>query len=170
MRRSQSTDLGSSPRVWGTLKLGNAEIWVGRFIPTCVGNMPMKTAVQTPKTVHPHVCGEHVIGGSAQKIGGGSSPRVWGTFLRCAKRCARCTVHPHVCGEHSNDQKNENDLYGSSPRVWGTYLPPASVQHLQRFIPTCVGNIPPIACACSSPPVHPHVCGEHQQSASWSST
>ncbi len=34
----------------------------------------------------------------------------------------------------------------------------------ERFIPTCVGNIDWKLLSSSRPPVHPHVCGEHEMS------
>ena len=51
---------GSSPRVWGT-RYGKAAIHaLLRFIPTCVGNTRAPDEGDDDRTVHPHVCGEHV--------------------------------------------------------------------------------------------------------------
>jgi len=71
------------------------------------------------------------------------------------------SVHPHVCGEHFLITKGQNRQYGSSPRVWGTFLNNPSHKISERFIPTCVGNIPASCQVLLMPSVHPHVCGEH---------
>ena len=70
-------------------------------------------------------------------------------------------VHPHVCGEHICGKTNIRTKIGSSPRMWGTCGEQHNNRHINRFIPTYVGNIssanPPLTPAS----VHPHVCGEH---------
>ncbi len=52
---------GSSPRVWGTLRLELARLDQMRFIPTGVGNTLIQDALDMPLAVHPHGCGEHSI-------------------------------------------------------------------------------------------------------------
>jgi len=152
--------LGSSPRVWGTLDAGGCAAAYRRFIPTCVGNTVITTRIECCITVHPHVCGEHVIGYWLLVLIIGSSPRVWGTpmwlnlvngMFRFIPTCVGNTypvippfvplsVHPHVCGEHPGRPTPSRPRSGSSPRVWGTLK--WSLQGLERvrFIPTCVGN------------------------------
>ncbi len=49
----------------------------------------------------------------------GSSPRVWGKWLRPLKLYSNTTVHPHGCGENGANNADNVDVYGSSPRVWG---------------------------------------------------
>ena len=71
--------LGSSPRVWGTHTLFALRYWFRRFIPTCVGNTYLSFIRRLCKTVHPHVCGEHILKPSTAALRNGSSPRVWGT-------------------------------------------------------------------------------------------
>ena len=51
---------GSSPRVWGTRNDGKIDMLLLRFIPTCVGNTRYPKVRNLARTVHPHVCGEHV--------------------------------------------------------------------------------------------------------------
>ena len=51
---------GSSPRLWGTLCHLPAFDHVLRFIPTPVGNTRGSPAGATPRSVHPHACGEHL--------------------------------------------------------------------------------------------------------------
>ena len=152
--------IGSSPRVWGTVRRWRPTPRPHRFIPTCVGNGPGAALPESQGAVHPHVCGERSSGFLQTQILTGSSPRVWGTvdtnqhqldqerFIptcvgngsRTSSWCPRWTVHPHVCGERAHGQRQKNPSGGSSPRVWGTGT----------------------ACPCRGPvpTVHPHVCGE----------
>jgi len=133
------------------------------------------------RTVHPHVCGEHITIQSHCCSVAGSSPRVWGTYpfaechllnIRFIPTCVGnisddfqesgfVAVHPHVCGEHLGSTALSFSTAGSSPRVWGTcprpFLPAVSA----RFIPTCVGNMSLVYSGCDRRSVHPHVCGEH---------
>jgi len=78
--RQQAEANGSSPRVWGTSSAGNPHVGRIRFIPTCVGNIPITTFGMFFPSVHPHVCGEHIACVEKWELSGGSSPRVWGTF------------------------------------------------------------------------------------------
>ena len=71
------------------------------------------------------------------------------------------TVHPHVRGEHPSVFGVDPRIDGSSPRPWGTPARLALVMSRQRFIPTSVGNTVIVCSARYSPPVHPHVRGEH---------
>ena len=72
---------GSSPRVWGTCRPRRPQCVSDRFIPTCVGNIKIFACVCIFNSVHPHVCGEHILDASPKPPNHGSSPRVWGTFL-----------------------------------------------------------------------------------------
>ena len=131
---------GSSPRMWGTRTVDEYTQLRGRFIPTHVGNTTMRYSASGWTTVHPHACGEHLIGKAYRYTRSGSSPRMWGTrwsslpesTLRrfipthvgntstvLLRGCCR-TVHPHACGEHG---------WGPSPSL-----------DRYRFIPTHVGN------------------------------
>ena len=113
-------DVGSSPRVRGTLLIILSEIgWVG-IIPACAGNTsPHKSASEAVRD-HPRVCGEHLREIGSETIPMGSSPRVRGTqqlvkavgdIVGIIPACAGNTVsltmpmvgigdHPRVCGEH----------------------------------------------------------------------
>jgi len=86
------------------------------------------------------VCGEHIRYVLANQRHRGSSPRVWGT----------CVILPALAIK-----------IGSSPRVWGTYDRGGKFIGIDRFIPTCVGNIELIGFDEKEISVHPHVCGEH---------
>ena len=51
-------DIGSSPRVWGTLVNRPVMLFQMRFIPACVGNSSPARSKLSSRTVHPRVCGE----------------------------------------------------------------------------------------------------------------
>ena len=131
---------GSSPRVWGTLRVSFAFYGDKRFIPTGVGNIGGYTFSVNTAAVHPHGCGEHLPLVTKRNTRGGSSPRVWGTLMlkqhipngprfiptgvgntnALANQNGSMPVHPHGCGEHTNNARFKAKFYGSSPRVWGT--------------------------------------------------
>jgi len=139
-RCSFALNLGSSPRVWGTLSTQADDVVDSRFIPTCVGNIDVGYGKRLTPTVHPHVCGEHITKIFAHNVHIGSSPRVWGTFEYQSAASLRSrfiptcvgnisgavggltmdAVHPHVCGEHLLEFPDVMSVFGSSPRVWGT--------------------------------------------------
>ena len=175
-------DLGSSPRVRGTHKIRLARARETRFIPACAGNTVIICTTKTCITVHPRVCGEHLPVSSAGAGFIGSSPRVRGTqilsfsteyFNRFIPACAGNTpapylvpfpaaVHPRVCGEHVIIVQFFKLKIGSSPRVRGTRKPKPKRQRQSRFIPACAGNTALSITTSCNLPVHPRVCGEHQ--------
>ncbi len=61
-RSIQHTSLsaGSSPRTWGTLQINTTYFTVCRFIPTDVGNTPLRVSQKSYPAVHPHGRGEHL--------------------------------------------------------------------------------------------------------------
>ena len=172
---------GSSPRVRGTQHGGDRVFGMGRFIPACAGNTLRPRPPRCSATVHPRVCGEHIVAESANRTICGSSPRVRGTrraggvftspprFIpACAGNTAETSlaprtspVHPRVCGEHISCIRTSSGKNGSSPRVRGTQSTLAGGRPHERFIPACAGNtdlgvdVRPVAA------VHPRVCGEH---------
>ncbi len=99
------TITGSSPQAWGTLLYPKTDVYLMRFIPTGVGNMPADDDVALQ---------EH-----------GSSPQAWGTFQSCVPQQddwrfiptgvgnmlhqwwyrKNKTVHPHRRGEHTTDNR-----------------------------------------------------------------
>ena len=152
-----------------------------RFIPACAGNTRWITRNRLLNTVHPRVCGEHLILSRTAKTFCGSSPRVRGTLREAAiitassrfiPACAgntlggscwprRQPVHPRVCGEHAQMDAPTSRKNGSSPRVRGTPVIPKIMLCILRFIPACAGNTRRIFRHCEILPVHPRVCGEH---------
>ena len=67
--------------MWGTLDLSGLPYYVGRFIPTHVGNTIQLLDYCRFSAVHPHACGEHQEYLDGELVPGGSSPRMWGTLL-----------------------------------------------------------------------------------------
>ena len=152
--------VGSSPRTWGTLFLGQLVNPQVRFIPTHVGNARSCHAVRSASN--------------------GSSPRTWGTLALArrdrrwrrfipthvgnaviwAGRCRWPAVHPHARGERCCGPCLVGRPTGSSPRTWGTRgLRPARwLRH--RFIPTHVGNALVDGLRRRHCAVHPHARGE----------
>ena len=132
-----------------------------RFIPTCVGNIRPPFAHSLALPVHPHLRGEHANWRGSPRPYHGSSPPAWGTSGLCrtwtylTRFIPTCVgnisvrwtlwfclpVHPHLRGEHSVPAPNFPHTLGSSPPAWGTFIRRAGELAMQRFIPTCVGNI-----------------------------
>ncbi len=140
---------------------------LARFIPTPVGNTRARCRATGRRAVHPHARGEHQSCDSAKARHSGSSPRPWGTlcgvvsrisfsrfiptpvgntYLR-ARRLMVPPVHPHARGEHSSMPACSSCATGSSPRPWGTQRRQAQLVIVDRFIPTPVGNTPPLKLA-----------------------
>ena len=97
----------------------------------------------------------------AERVLGGSSPRMWGTpFVLLIGVCLGRFIPTHVGNTLVDTAKVEVE-YGSSPRMWGT--PPLLSPPLgtQRFIPTHVGNTKTVVDESFTLTVHPHACGEH---------
>ena len=154
------SSVGSSPRVRGTPRPRRAEPDRDRFIPACAGNTRRRPPPRRAATVHPRVCGEHVLEIAPEFLQNGSSPRVRGTRRRFDGRrprprfipaCAGNTpnahvwvpaspVHPRVCGEHVRPERRRRVRRGSSPRVRGTRADRQWYHQPRRFIPACAGN------------------------------
>ena len=71
--------IGSSPRMWGTLDPGNTMSAYCRIIPTHVGNTFRYAIHFYFNADHPHACGEHLLLSGSRLSCAGSSPRMWGT-------------------------------------------------------------------------------------------
>ena len=116
---SNKFNIGSSPRLWGTVftaQIADDDIW---FIPTPVGNGFQLETGSVATSVHPHACGERRRYYENGSHAGGSSPRLWGTvyanvfrgefqrFIPTPVGNGRtamfksddAAVHPHACGE-----------------------------------------------------------------------
>ena len=177
---------GSSPRVRGTWHPVPLEVSGRRFIPACAGNIRLRLFALLQSSVHPRVCGEHLLPERRRFVDAGSSPRVRGTYLihgpllssgRFIPACAgnipdprasalQRPVHPRVCGEHNPPESMAVISPGSSPRVRGTYECCRIIATKARFIPACAGNILAEMQCPGFHSVHPRVCGEHLQVSS----
>ena len=131
---------GSSPRMRGTRRGRCGRGVLLRLIPTYAGNTRPGKPCPSPKTAHPHVCGEHERSDRSPNQYGGSSPRMRGTrpyilYTRLKFRLIptyagntrrevvpmpRSAAHPHVCGEHYSEAGEAAPHLGSSPRMRGT--------------------------------------------------
>ena len=72
-------DVGSSPRLRGTLQPGVYFIHIAGIIPALAGNTWMRWAGQSVPRDHPRACGEHRAGDVPPRTCWGSSPRLRGT-------------------------------------------------------------------------------------------
>ena len=157
-------DVGSSPRVRGTLfdaiVAGDRE----RFIPACAGNSSRAGPRAQRLSVHPRVCGELSAAASPSETNFGSSPRVRGTqradglvhqddrFIPACAGNSHDGAHqggqvqrfiPACAGNSRVGGPGETEQDGSSPRVRGTQDPRDRLQDGFRFIPACAGNSRP---------------------------
>ena len=153
-------EVGSSPRVRGTVNVIFGHRPSHRFIPACAGNGPSAPSGLPACPVHPRVCGERTPKVMRETNRPGSSPRVRGTVVglnasgdavrfipacagngfRVAHPTSRVPVHPRVCGERRLFLRFALYSLGSSPRVRGTVLDDRDTWGRGRFIPACAGN------------------------------
>ena len=129
-----------------------------RFIPTCVGQMFLLTAcLLQPRRFIPTCVGQIMAGDGRTARPAGSSPRAWGRFPY--RRSLRCVppVHPHVRGADARRDLVHRQRARFIPTCVGQ-IPPRGrrAPFPLRFIPTCVGQIIlarnfPAMCSGSSP-------------------
>ena len=155
--------IGSSPRPWGTpARWGCVELG-RRFIPTPVGNAPLRSPTKHPRTVHPHARGERGLGARSCGRATRFIPTPVGNAARSEKCLPFCSVHPHARGERAYQVDKQSSKGGSSPRPWGTRHAAVKNQVLARFIPTPVGNARTPASSTGCHAVHPHARGERSR-------
>ena len=151
---------GSPPRLWGIPDRKYFPPRSSRFTPTPVGNTLPRPAAEAAPAVHPHACGDYVIGHHDKFSAHGSPPRLWGILCRGApvRGCNRFTptpvgntqagmrfnasptVHPHACGEYQPWRCFSALWRGSPPRLWGIHGLQCRHVTRRRFTPTPVGN------------------------------
>ena len=173
------SELGLSPRVWGSLDRVVFLPTSAGSIPTCVGQPFSYRPLNNHFEVYPHVCGAAVKAKNISTKIRGLSPRVWGSQspvtswtvrYRSIPTCVgqplsqsdnipETVVYPHVCGAASPISCLSGHLRGLSPRVWGSHSLSLSSTPKNRSIPTCVGQPSPAAHAAWIYRVYPHVCG-----------
>ena len=115
----QLQNMGSPPRVRGTVIGDEMNGWYYRITPACAGNSCQHFLILILVKDHPRVCGEQNIGLTRMVVYIGSPPRVRGTVnrvrnIKLTKRippaCAGNSIyiptnsakvkdHPRVCGE-----------------------------------------------------------------------
>ncbi len=174
-------DIGSSPRMRGTLVAVAARGDSVRFIPAHAGNTARCRRAAECRSVHPRACGEHAGFVGRYDASTGSSPRMRGTLERAnlehwASRFIPAhagntrsrspgpgtpTVHPRACGEHFGLGQERPSRPGSSPRMRGTLISAGFGAFLPRFIPAHAGNTSPNRATSTPKTVHPRACGEH---------
>ena len=155
--------LGSSPRVRGTVLLRPTGSRVHRFIPACAGNGGELHLPNAIMAVHPRVCGERAAARARfMRVPNfdGSSPRVRGTAPVLVVPVARLRFIPACAGNGISSRDDGHVVAGSSPRVRGTGRPAARPRTGCRFIPACAGNGRVVVVVIFRLPVHPRVCGE----------
>ena len=112
---------GSSPRVWGTLRIYSEDPILDRFIPACVGNSHYMVYGWDPFSVHPRVCGELPSVTCTDIRQCGSSPRVWGTQGNLRSNAPTVRFIP-ACVGNSNFRMIENHIISVHPRVCGELI------------------------------------------------
>ena len=130
---------GSSPRVWGQVKMNGISIPKLRIIPTRVGTSKNEWDKYPEIEDHPHACGDKRALDTFFTPRWGSSPRVWGqeqitqaaqgrariiptrvgTRPNATPHSTRKEDHPHACGDKWKRKLTSRKWWGSSPRVWG---------------------------------------------------
>ena len=176
---------GSPPRMWGIRERRVGHTRSHRFTPTHVGNTQGWRWFLTCSSVHPHACGEYFRALGTSTLTGGSPPRMWGiphvqgdrreagrftpthvgNTIKNPKSCRTSPVHPHACGEYRIVRFTFSLNTGSPPRMWGIRRRRARKRTHPRFTPTHVGNTVWTPSRPTTPPVHPHACGEYLQLA-----
>ena len=154
-------DMGSSPRMRGTLSMPD---YIGLYmgiIPAYAGNTCMLIRTGGCARDHPRVCGEHyryplhtcrrmrIIPAYA----GNTS-----TFVICIKSVRD---HPRVCGEHQDRDRPSRCDGGSSPRMRGTHGMYCAIEYPHGIIPAYAGNTSGTWLMSFKTRDHPRVCGEH---------
>ncbi len=132
-----------------------------RFISTCVEKIALHDCGRGSQAVHLHVRGENRKPQKVNRLNGGSSPRAWRKFSKCAadshapRFISTCVEKIFASG------RPRQKPVGSSPRAWrkSTITPPDSIG--SRFISTCVEKIGVLISAIQNIAVHLHVRGEN---------
>ena len=155
---------GSSPHAWGRCTPATYTQLTLRFIPTCVGQIPIfGNNIPDNGRFIPTCVGQMKIPQMPSKFYCGSSPHAWGRSLRSSSKTAvqrgssphawgRCIAptmliidesgsSPHAWGRLTRAYGSAYQSYGSSPHAWGRWLIKEKKITQKRFIPTCVGQI-----------------------------
>ena len=95
-------EVGSPPRVRGTVCRIGFHIYRYRITPACAGNRALRLVAPGPLADHPRVCGEQVPWASGKYGPKGSPPRVRGTVrpMQCMRTGKGIT--PACAGNRGN--------------------------------------------------------------------
>ena len=177
----RALDLGSSPRMRGTLQIKVSHLAIWRIIPAHAGNTRIVRDSKLSETDHPRACGEHNLQQVCPGAFRGSSPRMRGTpaftapeneLMRIipahagntafpAWRGSHRSDHPRACGEHGRQCSAVKSPAGSSPRMRGTRVRWRPEPRKRRIIPAHAGNTHPAEKQPYGTADHPRACGEH---------
>ena len=111
--------IGSSPRVWGQVKLPRMISKANRIIPTRMGTSLATTRQGLTKRDHPHAYGDKLSTIIICEHRIGSSPRVWGQVVRPRVIAVLSGIIPTRMGTSTAATVCLLCGKGSSPRVWG---------------------------------------------------
>ena len=153
---------GTSPRVWGKLRLLKPAITGGRYIPTRVGKthaghiepLPVMRYIPTRVGNPPLNCdvalknvryiptrvGKTLWGRISASTRSGTSPRVWGKRISGELGCPCDRYIPTRVGKTPIGPLHLFIQSGTSPRVWGKLTPVCFRAVPLRYIPTRVGK------------------------------
>ena len=151
---------GSSPRVWGQVRVQFNTFRVLGIIPTRMGTSFIRSKTARFVQDHPHAYGDKLAEYIRKIRVQGSSPRVWGQVeqghislprtgiiptrmgtRRCRNICGHYAKdHPHAYGDKSFATFNDSGFTGSSPRVWGQANGAFHYRGGVRIIPTRMGT------------------------------
>ena len=165
--------------MWGCFYRVHRDHRLRQVFPTHVGVFPVVCGKRCVRMRLPHACGG-VSGDSPHNENQkGSSPRMWGCFLRidgkkwplgvfpthvgvfpyCCRLLPRFPGLPHACGGVSRIKSASRKKYRSSPRMWGCFAAAPIFLQDDSVFPTHVGvflfptlNASKIGCL-------PHACG-----------
>ena len=181
-RRVKWLNIGSPPRVRGTVRPQESDLAVLGITPACAGNSAEHRHLAAGERDHPRVCGEQRMSVLADMEKHGSPPRVRGTGYETythkyktgiTPACAgnRSTLrktegagrdHPRVCGEQGFQAVLHLLTQGSPPRVRGTAISSLSWRAAPGITPACAGNSDFYESKGWMVGDHPRVCGEQK--------
>ena len=137
---NQHMNLGSSPRVRGTVLHGLTCNHHKGIIPACAGNSINHNASSCCSRDHPRVCGEQTSGILASSYLLGSSPRVRGTASFNLQNSSASGIIP-ACAGNSPPPCCLFQIYWDHPRVCGEQAWGSTTWARQfGIIPACAGN------------------------------
>ena len=178
----RSLDLGSSPRMRGSLILATEWIHRNGIIPAHAGLTSGVSWIRRRIRDHPRACGAHCERRYESASGEGSSPRMRGSHYMplsyltpkgiipahaglttdSTLLCTHRRDHPRACGAHLSDNLNQLVRLGSSPRMRGSQDGLLGFGEIEGIIPAHAGLTRQRRRAYHTNRDHPRACGAHQ--------